>query len=267
MATKIQPITRTRHKTLRWKKRTGYSFAGHSSFAVLSAAEVPKAALSLPLALTLRDGRWALGGILGFSPNQNLLVDSLGNWIGAYIPAAFRAYPFCIGWNEADEPVLCVDEGGGLVVEGSDGEDFFDESGELSPTVRQVWNFLTERRAGEVALSDAACALHDAHLAEPWPIISNDQSGPREVTGLYRISEAALMTLPDASLAGLRQRGVLGLAYAQILSMGNLARLGDLAQARAQAEAAERARAEVKPMIVLPEDSTIDWDWSKIGQP
>ena len=45
--------------------------------------------------------------------------------------------------------------------------------------------------------------------------------------------------------------------------MGNLAQL---AQARAQAGAAERAKAEVKPMVMLPTDNTIDWDWSKIGQ-
>ncbi|WP_336491874.1 hypothetical protein [Methylobacterium nigriterrae] len=48
--------------------------------------------------------------------------------------------------------------------------------------------------------------------------------------------------------------------------MGNLTQLGRLAQGRAQAEAAERARAVVRPMISLPEDSTIDWDWSKIGR-
>ncbi|KQP10199.1 hypothetical protein ASF28_03320 [Methylobacterium sp. Leaf99] len=64
----------------------------------------------------------------------------------------------------------------------------------------------------------------------------------------------------------LRRAGVIGVAYAQLLSMGNLADLGKLAQARAQAEAAERARAEVKPMIALPDDSTIDWDWSKVGK-
>ena len=54
-----------------------------------------------------------------------------------------------------------------------------------------------------------------------------------------------------------------------MLSMGNLAQLGHLARARAQAEAEQRARAEARaaaPLIQLPTDSTIDWDWSKVGR-
>ena len=83
---------------------------------------------------------------------------------------------------------------------------------------------------------------------------------------LSRINEMALNGLDDTKFGQLRRSGIVGLAYAQLLSMGNLVTLGELAQARAQAEAAERAKAEVKPMINLPNDSTIDWDWSKIGR-
>ena len=91
--------------------------------------------------------------------------------------------------------------------------------------------------------------------------------GEQQVVGLYRVNETLLNTLDDSKHGALRRSGALSVAYAQILSTGNLGQLGQLVQARAQAAAAERARAEVKPMIALPEDNTIDWDWSKIGKP
>lgn len=266
MTSNVQPITRARHKALQWTRHGGYSFAARSSFVVLSAAEVPKAALAMPLAFAPQDGGWVLGAMLGPTPQNNLFVDTDGRWTGTYIPAAFRAHPFCIGWNEASEPLLCVDEGSGLVVEEGGDEDFFDEAEDLSSSLKQVWSFLAERNAGEATLFRACGALHAADLMEPWSISIKDESGTREITGLYRISEPAIMTLSDSAVSDLLRQGVLGLAYAQILSMGNLERLGQLAQARAQAEAAERARAEIKPMIMLPEDNTIDWDWSKIGR-
>ncbi|WP_336491702.1 hypothetical protein [Methylobacterium nigriterrae] len=55
---------------------------------------------------------------------------------------------------------------------------------------------------------------------------------------------------------------MLGVSDAQRLSMGKLIQLGQLAQAAA----AELAKAEVKPMVMLPEDSAIDGDRSKIGR-
>ncbi|KAB1068738.1 SapC family protein [Methylobacterium planeticum] len=262
----IQPLSRERHAGLRWRRFSGYGFTATTAVAPLAAAEVGKAALALPLAFVERESGWTLAAVLSLLPGQNLYVAPNGNWIVAYVPAAFRAYPFRVAWNEAVQPVLCVDEASGLVVESGEGETFFDESGEPSASVEQVWAFLQETAKGEAVLANACGKLHAAGVIEPWPITIQGADGAQQVTGLHRINELAMNGLDDAAFGQLRRTGVVGVAYAQLLSMGNLSTLGELAQARAQAEAAERAKAEVKPMITLPEDNTIDWDWSKIGR-
>ena len=58
----------------------------------------------------------------------------------------------------------------------------------------------------------------------------------------------------------------LAVAYAQLLSMGNIAQLVSLYQVRVRANAQLQTDARQAPLINLPNDSTIDWDWSKIGR-
>ncbi|WP_336488259.1 SapC family protein [Methylobacterium nigriterrae] len=261
----IQPVSPERHGRLRWRRYSSYAFAASTAVVPLAAAEISQAALALPLAFIQRDEHWSLAAVLGLLPGQNLYVDGNGSWQARYMPASFQGYPFLIGARANGEPTLCVNEASGLLTEGSEGEPFF-EAGALSPGVAQVSNFLMETARSEGALMEACTLLVRAGVVEPWPITVQGEQGAQQVAGLYRINEAALNGLADAAYNNLRQSGVIAIAYAQLLSMGNLPQLGQLAQGRAQAEAAERARAEVKPMINLPEDSTIDWDWSKVGR-
>ncbi len=262
----IQPLSHDRHAGLRWRRYSDYGFATTTALASLAAAEVGKAALALPLAFIERDGGWTLAAVMSLVPKQNLFVSREGNWLTTYVPAVFRAYPFRTGWTERAEPILCVDESSGLLVQGSEGEAFFDEAGVLSASVQQVWNFLQDTARSEAVLANACGHLHAAGVIEPWPIVIQSDAGNEQITGLSRINEVAFNNLDDTKFGQLRRAGIVGVAYAQILSMSHLANLGELARARAQAEAAERAKAEVKPMIALPNDSTIDWDWSKIGR-
>lgn len=262
----IKVVSRTRHSGLRWRRFVDYKFTSTTNIASLAAAEVVQAALALPLAFVQRGETWSLAAVLGLLPQQNLYVDPLGNWLGRYVPAAFRSYPFLIGTQAGGQPTLCIDEASGLLTEGAEGEPFFGEAGEPSAGVAQVSSFLTDTASSEAALMQACDKLVNADIIESWPIAIQNDQGSQQVGGLFRVNENALNGLEDAEHIHLRRSGALSVAYAQLLSMGNLAQLGQLAQARAQSEAAERARAEVRPMITLPEDNTIDWDWSKVGR-
>ncbi|WP_336491700.1 SapC family protein [Methylobacterium nigriterrae] len=264
--TSIQPVSRARHTALRWRRFSHYGFAATTAVAPLAATEITQAALALPLAFIQRDDHWSFAAVLGLLPGQNLYVDANGSWLARYVPASFRGCPFLIGTQANGEPTLCVDETSGHTGEGTEGEPFFDEGGALSASVAQVAAFLTETARSEAALMQACGLLVKAGVVETWPITIQGEQGSQQVAGLHRVNETALNGLDDAAYNSLRRSGVIPVAYAQLLSMGNLTQLGQLAQARAQAEAAERAKAEVKPMISLPVDSTIDWDWSKIGR-
>ena len=265
----VQVLSPSRHRHLRWRRFNSYVHANRNSLVGLAAAEVSKAALALPLTFTNQQGQWSLCALLGFVPGQNLYVTPDGQWIGAYIPATLRAHPFHLGWEGTDAN-LCIDEDSGLLVSDGSGEPIFSEKGGLSDSVEQVWNFLSQTADSLLALEEACGVLAAAGVIEPWPISVQTAEGSRPLSGLHRINEAALNGMDDATFGNLRRAGVVGVAYAQLLSMGNLADLGKLAPARADAwayaDAAARAQAEQPPMVNLPTDSTIDWDWSKVGR-
>lgn len=263
MAVKV--LSPSRHGHLRWKRFEGYGYVAQSQLVSIAAAELAKAALALPLTFVQQGGQWSLCALLGLMPGQNLYVGAGGQWIAAYVPATLRAHPFHLGWENGNA-TLSLDEASGLLVDDGSGEAIFADNGDLSEPVRQVWSFLSATAESLLALEAASGALAEAGVIAPWPITVQGTDGTHTVSGLHTINEAALNALDDAAFSRLRRAGVLSVAYAQLLSTGNLADLGKLAQARAEAEAAERAKAEVKPMIALPDDSTIDWDWSKVGR-
>ncbi|MGD1213214.1 MAG: SapC family protein [Candidatus Acidiferrales bacterium] len=71
-----------------------------------------------------------------------MFVGPDGRWLGSYVPAWYRGYPFRLLQQEgADEMVLCIDESGKLIVDSKDpGEEFFAADGSPSPAVKPILN-------------------------------------------------------------------------------------------------------------------------------
>ena len=62
-------------------------------------------------------------GLLSLQPGSNLFVAPGGQWLGAYIPAVWRGYPFRVLPAEGDESsVLCVDEASEWIVNADEAE-------------------------------------------------------------------------------------------------------------------------------------------------
>ena len=96
---------------------------------------------------------------------------------------------------------------------------------------------LSQVERSRMATQAAVDALAAAGLIQPWPL--NIQQGEQNVpvTGLYRIDEAALNALENEAFLTLRRSGALLVAYAQLLSMNQLAVLQRLIQIQAKLKA------------------------------
>ena len=234
MTSSIVPISMERHAGKTFRRFASYGFAGTETVAPLVAAELAKATVSFPIAFLKQGEDVLLVGMMGLEPGSNLFVAPDGKWIGAYIPAAFRAHPFVLARAQDDRQVLCINEASGLVVDDPAGERFFAEDGKPSPAIQSILDFLTSIHANRV-LTERACqaiARHD--LLEPWTIVAPGETGPRNVSGLWRISEAKLGQLSDEAFVDLRRSGAIVLAYGQLMSMGHLPMLERLAGLKAQ---------------------------------
>jgi len=88
-----------------------------------------------------------------------------------------------------------------------------------------------QRRTTDVAVA----ALAEAGVIQAWPIKLKAEQSERAITGLYRIGEVALNALADDVFLELRKTpGALPIAYAQMLSMGQLGMFEHLARLQAQ---------------------------------
>ncbi|AQV96480.1 hypothetical protein BJN34_21670 [Cupriavidus necator] len=228
-------ISRAAHASKRWQPSSSYAFAARDAVVPVAAAEMVKAATSLPLAFVPQDTGFQLVAALGLAPGQNLFVAQDGRWLGSYVPAALRRYPFCLAHTTEGQQVLCIDADSGLITDGPAGEAFFNADGTPAPAVARVLDFLNQLEANQGAAAAACTALQAQQLIVPWEIKVQRETGEQKVEGLYRVDEAALNVLGDADFLTLRQSGALALAYCQLLSMQHLATLGQLAQAHATA--------------------------------
>lgn len=251
--TQLTVISREQHAAKRWKRYTSYSFAATDTVAPLVAQELPRACLSLPVGFVKVEDRFQLVAVQGLQSGQNLWVAPDGRWLGNYVPAAYRSYPFVLANAGEDRRVLCVREESGLVNE-TDGEPFFDEDGQAAKPVKDVLAFL-EQVSANAQLTARMCRLLDEHgLIQPWSVKLRAEDAERTMQGLFRVDEAALNALPMEALDALHKGGVLPMIYCQLLSMQHLQRLGQLASQHAAANA-----------TAMAEDGELDLEFLRDG--
>ena len=246
--TKFQPITRERFASKRWKRYNNYSFAADTTVVPLAAGELSTAVLSLPLGFLTQGERKQLVAVLSLVPGRNVFVAPDGRWIGPYVPAAFRSYPFAMARTPDEKLVLCIAEDSNLVTDGPDGEVFFGEEGKATEAMTDILKFLHQVENSRMAAQRATDCLDQHGLLQPWSITLKTPEGERQVPGLYKVDEAALNAVSAEILLELRQAGGLYLAYCQMLSMQHLPLLGKLADAQAKAlqqRAQQKSKANV----------------------
>ena len=199
--------------------------------------ELAQAVLALPLAFLQEADRFVLVAVLSLKPGRNMLVGPDGRWLGSYVPAYLRAYPFrLLPHQGTGQTVLCIDTDSGVVVEGdAAGEDFVGPDGNISPALKKALDFLNELERSRQATDVAVSALAEAGVIQPWPIKLKAEQAERTITGLYRVDEAALNALADDVFLKLRKTsGALPIAYAQMLSMAQIGMFEHLARLQAQ---------------------------------
>lgn len=222
--TKFVPINRSCHTGKAWRRFQSYGFASAQDVIPLAGAEFGKAAAVMPVAFVQQLGGYVPVAVMSPIAGRNFFIGPAGQWLGTYVPAALRCYPFRLLKPKGSErSFLCIDEDSGLVVD-TDGtaEDFFDAEGNPSPAIKAVWDFLSENERNRTLTDRAVAAIAEAGLIEPWPLSLKvaDQTTP--LNGIFRIDEPAMNALDDSDFLKLRKLGSLPLAYMQLLSMARV---------------------------------------------
>jgi len=248
-------ITQARHGDWSVAAGSDYAFSRKVNSVPLLAVEFANSASEYPIVFGGTEEAMMPAAILGLRAEENLYVDDSGHWLGKYVPAFLRRYPFVFASrDEGATFTLCIDEQfPGLKQDGSSGEKLFGEDGKPSEYVNNVLKFLQQYQV-EFDRTQALCnKLKTLNLLEPMQAqVSLNSGEKRLLTGFSVISRARLKTLSAETIAELLRADELELIYAHLNSMRNFAAMRE----RLETVAAVTEPAEPESVITAAQKKT-----------
>jgi len=253
-----------RHANKSWRPLQNYAFAAMHALVPLVGLEAARAAVSMPLSFMEQSGRYMLMAMMSPVPGRNLFVGPAGQWLGSYLPAVMRAYPFSLAPVEgSDKKVLCIDEDSGWVVESDSNPDatkFFEQDGVPSAALKAALDFLSQVEQSRTATDLAVAALAEAGVIQPWPLTVEHDKQKTPVTGFHRIDEAALNGLDGETFLKLRKTSALVLAYAQLVSLQTIGVFQQLQAIQQNLTQQARPLPSVSSLFPMDEGGTIKFN-------
>ncbi|WP_286978888.1 SapC family protein [Pseudomonas sp.] len=213
-------LSRTAHAEKTYMPREGYRHAVHQMVAPVMLAELAKCLPHYVLGFLAGDDGLLPVAVLGVEKDQNLYLHPDGRWLGKYVPATLRGYPFVLAKSSKGDKTLSI-ASDHLAEEG--GQPLFD-GGEPAKPVADTLAFLTQCERNRQTTQAACQALESAGVLVPWTLIVPIGEGHKQVNGLYRVDEQALNAL-DAETYATLQGAPMQLAYGQLYSMAQVEQL------------------------------------------
>lgn len=221
-------LNRDKHRGRRVGSSTSFAFARKANSLYLAGVEFNEACKEYAIVFTRGDNRKIVPvAMLGLRSRENLFIDDQERWIGRYIPAFVRRYPFVLAELSGQGMGVCIDEAfAGL--DDKQGEALFDAQGNNTPFLQNALDFL-DRYQQEYRRTEAFCQrLEEAGLFKEMNAKADLLDGRSfTVNGLLVVDEKKLMALPDAVALSLFRSGELHLVSMHLVSLSNMKTLVD----------------------------------------
>lgn len=237
------PVSPQRHKDLSIRQGNSFSYAREVNSVPLMVAEFPNAGSELAIVFSGQGTDVVPVALLGVRDDENLLVGADGQWLGRYVPAFLRRYPFVFSSSDDGQNfTLCVDESfDGANREGR-GERLFDNEGERTQYLQSVLGFLQAYQVQFQRTLVFTKRLVELNLLEPMQARFTMRDG-RSITlgGFQAVNREKLKALTGDQLAELAAADELELIYIHLQSLKHLTataeRIGAGADGKADATA------------------------------
>lgn len=218
------PVNRSRHANLSVKTGNTYRFASDVNSVPLMVAEFAQVANELAIVFAGPENDTIPAVLLGVRENENLLIDGDGKWLGRYVPAFLRRYPFVFSsGDDGQNFTLCVDESFDGVNSEGRGERLFDADGEQTQYLKSVLGFLQAYQVQFQRTKALTKRLTELNLLDPMQAQFTLRDG-RQITlsGFLAVSRERLKALSAEVVATLFASDDLELIYLHLNSLKNL---------------------------------------------
>nr|WP_298966728.1 SapC family protein [uncultured Halomonas sp.] len=252
-------LSKTEHSDSYYLPRDAYAFTRQQALAPILLAELAKLVPHYAIGFIKQEASYQAVALLSLDGQTNLYLHSDGRWLGSYVPASLRGYPFTLANTEDGQKALCLDQ---THLSEEQGEALFDDQGNLAAAVQRTFEFLNQSEQNRVLTQQAVNALAAAEVIEQWPLKLERGEGqePISVNGLYRVSEKALNALEADAYAQLRG-GPMALAHAQLLSMSQLNQLSERAKFHAEHGATQEVPENLDSVLDGMDDDELTFDF------
>lgn len=225
----VVPFSSTEHRHLTLPRQASdFSFAAHTDIVPLLASEMAQAVRHYPIVF-IKDkttSAVAVVALVGSGQGRNRFVDDKGIWRpGVYIPAWVRRYPFTMLSAANGEGVLALDPQARIFSDKRDPQALLSAEGKPTELLQKIVDFQKEFVTLSQLTERMTQALMEAEVLEEavLSIRSAASDKPLNVQGFMVVNERKLKSLKIEQLEKLYRTDALGLAYAQLFSMSNLA--------------------------------------------
>jgi hypothetical protein len=239
------PISSDRHRD--WSLVTGddYKFARAVNSVPLIAAEFVATAVKDTIVFAGSETDVVPTVILGMRDGENASVSTDGRWIGGYIPAFLRRYPFVFAKSDDGKTfTLCIDEEFEGFNKDGRGERLFDVDGKRTKYLESMLRFVSEYQSLFERTNLFCRRLKKNDLLEPASARFRLPGGEEaSLGGFMTINRDKLKALSGDVLAEMARTDELEMCYVHLQSLNNLT---PMAQRIAEAASGETAPPPVK---------------------
>lgn len=193
-----------------------------------------------PIAFKQVNNEFGAFAIMGMSHNENCFVDTSGSWNCEFTPVAMKVYPFCtdVG-NDLDELKLKIYKAGVRKITNDNAHEVHsikNDNSNFAVELVDVIDSITNFKKEVLATRRVVKLFDELNLLEPWNITFRYGEHEKVLGDVYKINEAALMALEVSQLSELLRKGIVGVAYAQILSQGRIERIAKIVERKLKSE-------------------------------
>lgn len=199
-----------------------YRFASAAQTVIIASAEFFNICRQCPIIFAGNDdGQIIPLALMGLEKGENLFIDASGRWLGEYIPAYVRRYPFITTEDGTGKMVVCFDQSyDGFNRDG--GVPLF-EAGEPSAKMKEIVSFLNQFYLWMKQTDQIGDVLTKLDLLRQMTARVDLADGRSlSLKGMLVVSETRLTQLPDTDIVRLFRNGMLGFINAHLLSLRNL---------------------------------------------
>lgn len=235
MYKKLVPLTYAQHQHLKLNPLVDFDFASGMHLAALTVHEFMRAAAIYPIVFIPDGDTYKPVALTGLQPQENVFVNSDGQWQASYIPASIRRYPFALVKTPTDGEYSIYLDAESTNLKVSEGEAIFAAEDEFSEPFTKLTEMLKEHQVSDVLTQDFCQRLQQLGLLAPLKIGYQIGDQGHNLEGCYVINEQAFNELAEVDFAQFKERGYLPAIYAQGISMGQVERLVALKQQQSSA--------------------------------